>query len=45
MYKLAIHVFVNSLFPLGDVGTDAYTASNKEGDGASNELTLQIKCE
>ena len=26
MYKLASYVFVNSLFPLGDVGTDAYTA-------------------
>ena len=33
MYKLASFVFFNSLFPLGDVGTDAYTAYDLYQDG------------
>ena len=33
MYKLASYVFVNSLFPLGDVGLDTYTAYDLYQDG------------
>ena len=42
MYKLAKYVFVNSLFPLGDVGTDAYTAYDFYQDGHDYWASLTI---